>query len=90
MHLAAFSQLVILNASAVVGRITPGLIANKVGVANIVVVATFITVGLIFTVIGLHTVAGFVVFSILFGFFSGVCACFSDSLYVKCRSYWTG
>ncbi|KAE9387169.1 MFS general substrate transporter [Gymnopus androsaceus JB14] len=67
-----FYSLVILNGSSIVGRLTPGFVAHRFGVANML---TFGMVGcsaVIFGMIGLgRGEAGYVVVAILYGYCAG-------------------
>jgi predicted MFS family arabinose efflux permease len=67
----AFYMLSVLNAASIFGRIIPGLVADKVGPFNIVIPGTIAACVLAFGWIGIHSVAGIIVFCILYGFFSG-------------------
>ncbi|KAI8975830.1 major facilitator superfamily domain-containing protein [Trametes punicea] len=67
----SFYSLVILNACSFLGRISPGFVANKLGVENITVVTTFVCAVLILGMIGLSSVASVVVIAVIYGFFSG-------------------
>ena len=67
----AFYLLPILNAASIPGRILPAFIAGTVGPLNMLLPAATITGILSLCWIGIHNTAGLVVFSILYGFFSG-------------------
>jgi predicted MFS family arabinose efflux permease len=66
-----FYMLSILNASSIFGRIIPNFIADKAGPLNVIIPGTLATCVLAFGWIGIHSIAGLVVFCILYGFFSG-------------------
>ncbi|KAJ6468940.1 MFS general substrate transporter [Mycena sanguinolenta] len=68
----SFYALVILNASAFVGRVTPGFFAHSLGIANMVAGSAGCGSVLILGMIGLSNVANTVVLAILYGFSSGV------------------
>ncbi|VDC07087.1 unnamed protein product [Peniophora sp. CBMAI 1063] len=67
----AFYSLAILNAGSIPGRIVPNLFARRIGVFNSVIACCFVCGGLLFALYGVRSVAGTVVFSIIYGFFSG-------------------
>ncbi|RDW70382.1 major facilitator superfamily protein-5 [Coleophoma crateriformis] len=66
-----FYLLAILNAASIFGRIIPNIIADKYGSLNILAPFILVAGGLQFAWIGIHNLAGIIVFCILFGFFSG-------------------
>ena len=66
-------QLAVMNAAAVFGRVVPNYFADKYGPFNTVLPVTFACAVLLFALFGITTLAGTVVFAILFGFFSGAC-----------------
>ncbi|KAF7378207.1 MFS general substrate transporter [Mycena sanguinolenta] len=68
----AFHALVILNASAFVGRVTPGFFAHSLGIANMVAGSAGCGSVLILTMIALSNVANTAVLAVLYGFSSGV------------------
>ncbi|KAM0245450.1 hypothetical protein ACHAP5_005406 [Fusarium lateritium] len=64
--------LPILNAVSILGRIIPGIIADKIGRYNVMIIITFISALFCFCVwIPVKDTAGIVVFAIIFGFSSG-------------------
>ena len=65
-----FYLLSILNAASVVARIIPGLLADKFGSLNMVIACTIAAV-FAYAWIAIHTLAGLVVFVIIYGFLSG-------------------
>lgn len=67
----AFYLLPILNAASAFGRIIPGLLADKFGSLNLIVPCAFSAAILIFAWLAISNTGGFVVFCILYGFFSG-------------------
>ncbi|KAJ5893330.1 hypothetical protein N7495_005021 [Penicillium taxi] len=66
-----FYLLSMLNAASTFGRIGPNFLADHVGPLNVLTPAVSITTILAFVWIGVHTTAGMIVLSILYGFFSG-------------------
>ena len=66
-------QLVIMNASSFVGRLSPGFFAQKLGVENMTLASTLACTVLIFGMIGLGSVASVVVIGVIYGFFAGTC-----------------
>lgn len=67
----AFYLLIILNAASLFGRIIPNLLADKTGPLNMLFPCAAISALLGFCWIAINSKAGLVVFSILYGFFSG-------------------
>ena len=67
----SFYMLAIMNGASIFGRIGPNILADKVGALNVLIPFTFIAGGLAFAWIALENLAGVIVFSILYGFFSG-------------------
>jgi len=67
----AFYLLSILNSASVFGRIIPNFLADKIGPLNMIIPCVTISGILILCLIPVKTVAGIVVFSLLYGFFSG-------------------
>lgn len=63
--------LVIINVSSLPGRIIPGYYADKIGSINVQVSVALLGAVLTFCLIAIHSTAGLVVFSIIYGFFSG-------------------
>lgn len=70
--------LAIINGASTFGRVIPGILADKFGRINMVVVAGITSGVCVFCLNSVTGVAGFVVYSIVFGFFSG--SIFSASL----------
>lgn len=66
-----FYLLSMLNAASTFGRIAPNFIADHTGPLNMLTPAVIITTILAFVWIRVHTVAGIIVLSVLYGFFSG-------------------
>jgi MFS family permease len=66
-----FYILAILNAVSALGRITPGLLADRIGPVNTIAPVVFLTAVLSFAWMGIHNVAGTIVFACLYGFASG-------------------
>lgn len=66
-------QLVIMNFSSFIGRLSPALYANSLGVDNAVIISTGCCSILILGMIGVKSVTGVVVFGVIYGFFSGIC-----------------
>ena len=68
-------QLTIQNAASIFGRTLPNLLADKIGSLNVLIVASFGTGVLIFAMFGIKDNGGVIVFSFLYGFFSGAGQC---------------
>ena len=67
-----FYLLAVLNAVSAFGRIGSSLLSPKLGVSRVLLAAVVASTVLLFGWIGVQNLAGFVVFCILFGLFSGV------------------
>ncbi|KAH0578601.1 hypothetical protein H2248_003741 [Termitomyces sp. 'cryptogamus'] len=70
----AFYTIAILNGASVFGRIFPNMLVNSVGVFNMVILCTTITGILVFCPLAIKDVAGTMIFSVMYGFFSGAYA----------------
>jgi hypothetical protein len=60
-----------LSGASIVGRTLPNIIADKIGMLNVLIVVTFGTGVMVFALLGATSIAHIVLFSILYGFFSG-------------------
>lgn len=60
-----------MNAASFVGRVVPTIFAPRCGVFNMLIFFTYAMAALLFAMGGLTNAAGFTVFAVLFGFFSG-------------------
>ena len=67
----AFYLLIILNAASLFGRVIPNFFADKTGPLNMLLPCAAISASLAFCWIAISSKAGLVIFSILYGFFSG-------------------
>ncbi|KAG8762277.1 hypothetical protein FRC11_010136 [Ceratobasidium sp. 423] len=67
----AFYSLAILNAASIFGRTIPNFIADKLGAFNLLTFCSAISGVLIFAMFGIKSAGALIVFSILYGFFSG-------------------
>ncbi|CRG86526.1 Monocarboxylate transporter 13 [Talaromyces islandicus] len=67
----SFYLLSIMNAASALGRIIPGLLADRFGAPIILATLTIFSAILVFAWIAIDTLAGLIVFSILYGFTSG-------------------
>ncbi|EIW75310.1 MFS general substrate transporter [Coniophora puteana RWD-64-598 SS2] len=67
-------QLVVLNASSFVGQIISGFLAHIFGVPIVMLVAIFGGSVMVFAMAGITSVAGVVVFAIMYGIFFGMLA----------------
>ncbi|KAJ3516184.1 hypothetical protein NLJ89_g1278 [Agrocybe chaxingu] len=65
------SKIAILNGAAIPGRILPNMLADYLGPFNTITPVLLACGVLIYGLIGINTVAGIVVFAILYGFMSG-------------------
>lgn len=68
----SFYLVPILNAGSVFGRTIPNAMADKLGVFNMILPGALVMSILIFCLIAVKSVAGIVIVTLLFGFFSGV------------------
>ncbi|KAJ5133604.1 hypothetical protein N7526_004969 [Penicillium atrosanguineum] len=67
----AFYSIAILNAASVFGRITPGILADRIGSINTIVPISAIATILAFAWIGIRNEAGTIVFACIYGYASG-------------------
>ncbi|KAF9001669.1 major facilitator superfamily domain-containing protein [Cyathus striatus] len=67
----SFYTVAILNAGSIFGRLLPNFLADKFGVMNLLIPCAAAMGILIFSLFGATNPGGVVVFSILYGFFSG-------------------
>ncbi|KAH9921464.1 major facilitator superfamily domain-containing protein [Fomitopsis serialis] len=67
----AFYTIAILNAASIFGRIIPNMLADRFGQFNVVVPVSAITGALVFVMFASTTTGAVIVFTILYGFFSG-------------------
>lgn len=63
--------LPILNAGAVFGRFVPNFLADKYGPLNVIIPSGIISAGTLWALLGVRTVAGVVLFGLVYGFVSG-------------------
>ncbi|KAI8629777.1 MFS general substrate transporter [Xylariaceae sp. FL1651] len=61
----------LLNAGSVFGRLLPNFVADYVGSMNMLIVTTFGAAVLAYGWLGVHDLAGVIVFALLYGFFNG-------------------
>lgn len=73
----------VLNAASVLGRITPGLLADRVGGLNTLVPISLLASILAFVWIGVHDMAGAVVFACFYGFASGAIVSLPPSILTR-------
>ncbi|KAH9934401.1 major facilitator superfamily domain-containing protein [Fomitopsis serialis] len=67
----AFYTIAILNAASIFGRTLPNMLADRIGPFNVLVPVAAITAALVLAMFGVKSTGAVVVFSILYGFFSG-------------------
>ncbi|KAF9483178.1 MFS general substrate transporter [Pholiota conissans] len=67
----AFYSIALLNGMGAFGRISANFLADKYGTFNLIVPFTFINAALIFSIFGVTSKGALIVFSIIFGLFSG-------------------
>lgn len=68
----SFYMVSILNAGSAIGRIGSSLLTSRFGPSHILMASVIASTVLLYGWTGVHSVAGFVVFCVLFGIFSGV------------------
>lgn len=79
----AFYIFAILNATSVLGRITPGLLADRVGGLNTLAPISLLATILAFVWIGIRDVAGAVVFACFYGYASGAIVSLPPSILTR-------
>lgn len=67
----AFYAIPIMNAASLLGRTIPNFLGDYFGPFNVMIPCTIVSGGLMYLMFAATTVAGTVVFAILYGFFSG-------------------
>ncbi|KAH9926041.1 uncharacterized protein B0H18DRAFT_954918 [Fomitopsis serialis] len=67
----AFYTIAILNAASIFGRTLPNMLADRVGPFNVLAPVAVITSALVLAMFGVTSTGAVIVFSILYGFFSG-------------------
>lgn len=67
----SFYLIAILNAGSIFGRLLPNYLANHVGTINVVIPAVLLSMIMTFVWIGITSLAGIIVFAIIYGFASG-------------------
>jgi len=75
--------LAILNAASIFGRTIPNFIADKFGPFNLLIPCSAITGVLIFAMFGIKSSGALIVFSILYGFFSGAYVSLISPIFVS-------
>lgn len=79
----AFYIIPVLNAASVFGRITPGLLADRLGSLNTIIPISFIAAVLAFAWIGIRNEAGTIVFAVLYGYASGAIVSLPPTILAK-------
>ncbi|TID24958.1 MFS general substrate transporter [Venturia nashicola] len=79
----AFYLLSMLNAASTFGRIIPNFVADRVGPLNIIVPCALISGILIFTLIPVNNLAGTIIVTLLYGFFSGAFVSLTPTIIVQ-------
>lgn len=67
----SFYLLAILNAASFFGRVIPGLLADRFGSLESMIVCTIVVTAFGYAWMAIHNLGGLIVFSIIYGFFSG-------------------
>ncbi|KAI0318915.1 major facilitator superfamily domain-containing protein [Amylostereum chailletii] len=67
----AFYTLAVMNAASLPGRLTLNVLARRLGAINLIMATCVACAVPILALLGISSVAGIMVFSILYGFFSG-------------------
>ncbi|KAK0612631.1 major facilitator superfamily domain-containing protein [Bombardia bombarda] len=68
----SFYLVPILNAASMFGRTLPNALSDKTGPINLLAPGAIICGALTYAMIGVHSLAGVVIITLLYGFFSGV------------------
>lgn len=68
----AFYLISILNAASLFGRVLPGFVADKYGHFNVCALALFTSALTAFCWTAVHSLGGLIIFSMAYGFTSGV------------------
>ncbi|KAH0836818.1 major facilitator superfamily domain-containing protein [Lanmaoa asiatica] len=68
----SFYSLVIMNTSSFIGQLSSTVLVGYFHVPTVIIMATFCCTVILFGMIGVHTVAGVVVFGVLYGYFAGI------------------
>ncbi|KAG5513079.1 hypothetical protein PMAC_003424, partial [Pneumocystis sp. 'macacae'] len=76
----------ILNSASVFGRIIPSFIADQKGPLNMFIVSSVSLVALTYLWIGIRTMVGLVIFSVLYGFFAGAVMSLPTAVIAKLSS----
>lgn len=79
----AFYIFSVLNATSVLGRITPGLLADRIGGLNTLAPISLLATILAFVWVGIHDVAGSVIFACFYGFASGAIVSLPPSIITR-------
>ncbi|PYH75101.1 MFS monocarboxylate transporter [Aspergillus vadensis CBS 113365] len=79
----AFYIFAVLNATSVLGRITPGLMADRIGGLNTLVPISLLATILAFVWIAVRNVGGAVVFTCLYGYASGAIVSLPPSILTR-------
>ncbi|KAJ5569671.1 uncharacterized protein N7459_009101 [Penicillium hispanicum] len=79
----AFYIIPVLNAASVFGRITPGILADRLGSLNTIIPISFIATVLAFAWIGIRNEAGSIVFACLYGYASGAIVSLPPTILAK-------
>ncbi|CAA7262211.1 unnamed protein product [Cyclocybe aegerita] len=66
-----FYLIAILNASAILGRILPNMLADRLGPNTVIVPTVTSCAVLVYGLLGISTILGMIIFVILYGFMSG-------------------
>ncbi|KAF8448831.1 MFS general substrate transporter [Boletus edulis BED1] len=68
----SFYSLVIMNTASFVGQLSSTVLVVYFHVPTVLIMVTFCCSVIILGMIGVHTVAGFIVFGVLYGYFAGI------------------
>jgi predicted MFS family arabinose efflux permease len=79
----AFYLLSILNGASFLGRILPGIVADKLGRLNMLIAINLITGAIAFCLPHIHSHAGLFVWTAFFGFFSGAIISLSPAAFAE-------
>lgn len=62
-----------MNAASFIGQLSATVLVGYLRVPTVIIIATLCCTVILFGMIGVHTVAGVVVFGVLYGYFAGIC-----------------
>ncbi|KAH8820701.1 putative MFS monocarboxylate transporter [Xylogone sp. PMI_703] len=76
----AFYLLAVLNAASFFGRVIPGLVADKIGSLESMIICILVVTAFGYAWMAIRNLAGFIMFAIIYGFFSGAAVSLPNSV----------